>query len=170
MSIPLFDDSAREIYSISVDMGRVADALEGLLALLKTRLPVAAPAAAPAPVPTPSDVPPAAADPGDEDDSDDTDDVDYTRRTRWAKYDDRCRELARLRTAAKHRRLAAKTHEVKVASRAEERAAMTESNSRHKKLRQLLADGKIMIIDDVLYRIDDNGARVRWQSAWLTQN
>lgn len=181
MSNPLFDHA---------ELRRIADALEGLLALAKAHVTPAAPAAAPdpvppaaAPVPTPASdefvdycarfypdahallVAPPAADPGDEDDSDAD---DYTRRTRWAKYDPRCRELARLRTSAKHRARAAKTTEVRAACLREGNSAKTESNNRQQVLRQWLATGKVVIDGDTLYRINADGSRDAWQSSFLT--
>lgn len=183
-----------ELRRQAVAAERQAAALEGLLALLTARLPAAAPAAAPDPVPTPADafaeltrnVPigialndakvgeevlvkltfaAPAADPGDEDDSDAD---DYTRRTRWAKYDPRCRELARLRTSAKHRARAAKTTEVRAACLREGNSAKTESNNRQQVLRQWLATGKVVIDGDTLYRINADGSRDAWQSSFLT--
>lgn len=188
MSNPLFDHA---------ELRRIADALEGLLALARAHVTPAAPAAAPDPVPTPADakptaadpvptpasdefvdycarfysdahallVAPPAADPGDEDDSDAD---DYTRRTRWAKYDSRCRELARLRTSAKHRAQAAKTPEVRTACLREGNSAKTESNNRQQVLRQWLAMGKVVIDGDTLYRINADGSRDAWQSSFLT--
>lgn len=171
----------------AADVRRIADALEGLLALARAHVTPAAPAAAPDPVPTPASdefvdycarfypdahallVAPSAAtpaaDPGDEDDSDAD---DYTRRTRWAKYDSRCRELARLRTSAKHRARAAKTPEVQAACLREGNSAKTESNNRQKVLRQWLATGKVVIDGDTLYRINTDGSRDAWQSSFLT--
>lgn len=150
-------------YSTAADVRRIADALEGLLALLTARLPAAAPAAAPDPVPTPSaafDVAPAA-DPGDEDDSEAVKPAGRSR-VYWSKYDPRSRELARLRTAANHRAIAAKTPEVRAAAEAESAVYHNESQSRHVRLRRWLAEGKIAIDSDNLYRVAADGTKIKW--------
>ena len=218
MSNPLFDHA---------ELRRIADALEGLLALARAHVTPAAPAAAPDPVPTPADafaeltrnvpigialndaevgeevlvkltfaapaaapvptpasdefvdycarfypdahallVAPPAADPGDEDDSDDTG-ATYTRRIRWSKYDSRCRELARLRTAAKHRAAAAKTVDTKLNAMREQQQYHTRATTRHEVLRRWLAAGKIVIVDDALYMVNDDGTKSPWSADLL---
>jgi hypothetical protein len=102
---------------------------------------------------------PPAADPGDEDDRDD----DKPRiRVFWSKYDPRSRELARLRTAANHRAIAAKTPETRDAALVESAVYHNESQSRHGRLRRWLAEGKIAIDSDNLYRIAADGTKSKW--------
>ena len=105
---------------------------------------------------------PTAADPGDEDDSD-----DGTPRIRWSKYDTRCRELARLRTDAKHRAAAAKTPEQRAAALVERDQAKSEANKRQAVLRRLywrddvtdFVKGELVVYD---------GARsFTWRSEYL---
>jgi hypothetical protein len=102
---------------------------------------------------------PTAADPGDEDDRD-----DGTPRIRvfWSKYDPRSRELARLRTAANHRAIAAKTPETRDAALVESAVYHNESQSRHGRLRRWLAEGKIAIDSDNLYRVAADGTKTKW--------
>jgi hypothetical protein len=177
MTDPLFD------YPNDRNLARIADALEGLLALLTARLPAAAPAPADfdssqyadafdakmgdpmqalgrlTPVAAP------AADPGDEDQGD-----DGRPRIRWSKYDLRCRELARLRTDAKHRAAAAKTPEQRAAALRELKQAKSESNRRQAVLRQLFyRDDVIDFVKGelVVYDLFDNVGQCKWRSEFL---
>ena len=100
-----------------------------------------------------------AADPGDEDDRDDG---KPRIRVFWSKYDPRSRELARLRTAANHRAIAAKTPETRDAALVESAVYHNESQSRHGRLRRWLAEGKIAIDSDNLYRVAADGTKSKW--------
>jgi hypothetical protein len=166
MNDPLFDHAFRR------DIARLADAMEGLLAYLVGATPtlaakppadfdsaqyadafdakmgdplaafgrltaVAAPAAAPA-TPAPRV------------------------RVHWSKYDPRSRELARLRTAANHRAIAAKTPETRDAALVESAVYHNESQSRHGRLRRWLAEGKIVVDSDNLYRVAADGTKIKW--------
>jgi hypothetical protein len=102
---------------------------------------------------------PTAADPGDEDDRDDG---KPRIRVFWSKYDPRSRELARLRTAANHRAIAAKTPETRDAALVESAVYHNESQSRHGRLRRWLAEGKIAIDSDNLYRVAADGTKTKW--------
>ena len=104
---------------------------------------------------------PTAADPGDEDDSNDGKPARYTY-THWSKYDTRCRELARLRTAANHRAAAAKTPAVRDAATLEAQQHHNEAKARHGRLRRWLAEGKIAIDSDNLYRVAADGTKTKW--------
>ena len=177
MTTPLFD------YSIAAELRRLADAAErqaaaqeGLLALARAHVTPAAAAPAPAdfdgaqyafdtmmgnPLAALGNLTATApaADPGDEDDRDD----DKPRiRVFWSKYDPRSRELARLRTAANHRAIAAKTPETRDAALVESAVYHNESQSRHGRLRRWLAEGKIAIDSDNLYRIAADGTKSKW--------
>ena len=169
MTDPLFDHA---------ELRRIADALEGLLALARAHVTPAAPAAAPDPVPTPAaafdammgnplsalvnlTAKPPAADPGDEDASDDVKPAGRSR-VYWSKYDPRSRELARLRTAANHRAIAAKTPDTRDAALVESAVYHSESQSRHSRLRRWLAEGKIAIDNDNLYRVAADGTKIKW--------
>jgi hypothetical protein len=87
---------------------------------------------------------------------------DDVQRIRWSKYDPRSRELAKLRTAAKHRAQAAKTAETRFAAELEAQRHHTESKNRHRRLRRWLDQGKIVIDGDVLYRVAADGTKTRW--------
>lgn len=136
MTTPLFDHA---------ELRRIADALEGLLALARAHVTPAAPAPADFDSAQYADafdakmgdplqalgnltaVAAPAADPFD----------DGRPRIRWSKYDLRCRELARLRTDAKHRAAAAKNPEQRAAALVELKQAKSEANRRQAALRQL---------------------------------
>jgi hypothetical protein len=83
-------------------------------------------------------------------------------RVHWSKYDPRSRELARLRTAANHRAIAAKTSETRDAALVESAVYHNESQSRHGRLRRWLAEGKIMVDGDNLYRVAADGTKIKW--------
>lgn len=117
---------------------------------------------------------PTAADPVDEDDRDaDLDHLfGYTPKparytyTHWSKYDTRCRELARLRTAANHRAAAAKTPAVRDAATLEAQQHHNEAKARHSRLRRWLAEGKVAIINGEL--VVYNGVKsFTWRSEYL---
>tara|TARA_R110000868_G_scaffold366506_1_gene629427 strand:- start:65 stop:703 length:639 start_codon:yes stop_codon:yes gene_type:complete len=158
---------------------RQAAALEGLLALLTARLPAAAPAPAdfdgaqyafdammgnPLAALGNLTAKPKAADPGDEDDDSD----DGRPRIRWSKYDLRCRELARLRTDAKHRAKAAKTPEQRAAAIVERDQAKSEANKRQAVLRRLFyRDDVIDFVKGELVVLFDNVGQCKWRSEYL---
>jgi hypothetical protein len=160
---------------------RQAAALEGLLALLTARLPdlvaaFAAEQAAAAPADafdammgdplaalgrlTPFAAP--AADPGDEDQGD-----DYTPRIRWSKLDPRSRELARLRTDAKHRAAAAKSPDQRAAALRDYRQAKSEASRRQTALRELFAEDLIDIVKGELVVYVDPCVHIKWRSEYL---
>ena len=168
MTTPLFDHA---------ELRRIADALEGLLALARAHVtPVAA---APADFDSAQyadafdakmgnpltalgrlTAKPPAADPFD----------DGRPRIRWSKYDLRCRELARLRTDAKHRAAAAKTPEQRAAALFELKQAKSESNRRQAVLRQLFyRDDVIDFVKGELVVIElfDNVGQCKWRSEFL---
>jgi hypothetical protein len=106
---------------------------------------------------------PTAADPGDEDD----DSNDGRPRIRWSKYDTRCRELARLRTDAKHRAKAAKTPEQRAAAIVERNQAKSEANKRHAVLRRLFyRDDVIDFVKGELI-VYDGSRSFTWRSEHL---
>ena len=177
MTTPLFD------YSIAAELRRIADAAERQAAAQEEMLAIARAHVTPA-APTPADfdgaqyadafdakmgnplaalgnltAKPTAADPGDEDDADDG---KPRIRVFWSKYDPRSRELARLRTAANHRAIAAKTPETRDAALVESAVYHNESQSRHGRLRRWLAEGKIAIDSDNLYRVAADGTKSKW--------
>ena len=186
MSDPLFDHAFRR------DIARLADAMEGLLAYLVGATPTLA-AKPPAdfdaaqyadafdakmgnPLAALGNLTATApeADPGDEDDSDADLDrlLGYTPKparytyTHWSKYDTRCRELARLRTAANHRAAAAKTPAVRDAATLEAQQHHNEAKARHSRLRRWLAEGRVAIINGEL--VVYNGAKsFTWRSEYL---
>jgi hypothetical protein len=171
MNDPLFDHAFRR------DIARLADAMEGLLAYLVGATPTLA-----------------AKPPADFDSAQYADAFDakmgnpmqalgnltakppaaepatptrarYTH-THWSKYDTRCRELARLRTAANHRAAAAKTPAVRDAATLEAQQHHNEAKARHSRLRRWLAQGKIDFINGELVVYD--GARsFTWRSEYL---
>jgi hypothetical protein len=183
MTTPLFDHA---------ELRRIADALEGLLALARAHV-------TPAPAPAPADfdsaqyadafdakmgdpmqalgnLTPFAAPAADPNDDDIDADLDYlfgatpTRArytyTHWSKYDTRCRELARLRTAANHRAAAAKTPAVRDAATLEAQQHHNEAKARHSRLRRWLAEGKVDFVNGELVVYD--GARsFTWRSEYL---
>ena len=115
-------------------------------------MPEGCPAAAPA------------ADPGDDDDDSD----DGRPRIRWSKYDLRCRELARLRTDAKHRAKAAKTPEQRAAAIVERDQAKSEANKRQAVLRRLFyRDDVIDFVKGELVVLFDNVGQCKWRSEYL---
>lgn len=169
MTTPLFEytDTTR----IADAAERQADALEGLLALLTARLPDLVAPSAPQAAAAPADafnammgnplqalgnltaVAAPASDP-----------VKPAPRVRvhWSKYDPRSRELARLRTAANHRAIAAKTPETRDAALVESAVYHNESQSRHGRLRRWMTEGKIVIDSDNLYRVAADGTKIKW--------
>jgi hypothetical protein len=182
MTNPLFDHA---------ELRRIADALEGLLALARAHVTPAA--AAPAdfdsaqyadafdakmgnPLAALGRLTPVAAPAADPNDDDIDADLDYlfgatpTRArytyTHWSKYDTRCRELARLRTAANHRAAAAKTPAVRDAATLEAQQHHNEAKARHSRLRRWLAEGKVDFVNGELVVYD--GARsFTWRSEYL---
>ena len=154
MSDPLFDHA---------ELRRIADALEGLLALARAHVTPAAPAAAPDPVPTPADA--VDVDPATDADLDELfgGPVKTPRTyTHWPKYDPRSRELARLATAAEKRMKAAKTPETRAAAKTEVLAYRGESKARQRRLRQWLDAGKGFIDGDALCYLDASGTKVKF--------
>jgi hypothetical protein len=166
MNDPLFDHAFRR------DIARLADAMEGLLAYLVGATPTLAakppadfdsaqyadafdakmgdplqalgnltPFAAPAAEPAKRKQAP---------------------RINWSKLDPRSRELAKLRTAAEHRAQAAKTTETRDAALVESAVYHNESQSRHGRLRRWLAEGKIVVDGDNLYRVAADGTKTPW--------
>lgn len=156
-------------------LDRIATALEGLLALAKAHVTPAAATAAPAdrdsvqqafdakmgdPLQALGNL--TAVDPGDEDQGD-----DYIPRIRWSKLDPRSRELARLRTAAKHRAQAAKTADQRQAALREYRQAKSEASRRQTALRQLWREDVIEIVNGELVVYVDPFAHIKWRSEYL---
>jgi hypothetical protein len=166
MNDPLFDHAFRR------DIARLADAMEGLLAYLVGATPTLA-----------------AKPPADFDSAQYADALDAKMgdplaalgrltpfaapaadpvkpaprvRVHWSKYDPRSRELARLRTAANHRAIAAKTSETRDAALVESAVYHNESQSRHGRLRRWLAEGKIVVDGDNLYRVAADGTKTPW--------
>ena len=175
MTDPLFDHAFRR------DIARLADAIEGLLAYLVGATPTLA-AKPPAdfdgaqyafdammgdPLTALGNLTakPPAADPGDEDDSNDGKPARYTY-THWSKYDTRCRELARLRTAANHRAAAAKTPAVRDAATLEAQQHHNEAKARHSRLRRWLAEGKVAISNGELV-VYNSAKSFTWRSEYL---
>ena len=169
MTTPLFD------YSIAAELRRLADAAERI-ADAAERQATAAERYAAAPAPADFDgaqyadafdakmgnplaalgnltAKPTAADP-----------VKPAKATRinWSKLDPRCRELARLRTAAEHRAKAAKTPETRTAAAVEAQQAHNESKTRQMRLRNWLDAGKGIIDGDALYYFDADGTKVKF--------
>lgn len=164
MTTPLFD------YSNDRNLARIADALEGLLALARAH------------------VTPAAAAPADFDGAQYADDFDAKmgnpltalgnltakstaadpvkpakrRWTHWSKLDPRSRELARLATNAGKREKAAKTTATRDAAREDKNRYLNESKARQNRLRNWLADGKGIIDGDALYYFDADGTKVKF--------
>jgi len=163
MNDPLFDAALRR------DIARLADAMEGLLAYLVGATPTLA-----------------AKPPADFDSAQYADAFDAKMgdplaalgnltpfaapaaelaprvRVHWSKYDPRSRELARLRTAANHRAIAAKTPETRDAALVESAVYHNESQSRHGRLRRWMTEGKIVIDSDNLYRVAADGTKTKW--------
>ena len=166
MNDPLFDHAFRR------DIARLADAIEGLLAYLVGATPTLA-----------------AKPPADFDSAQYADAFDAKMgdplaalgrltavtapaakpatpaprvRVHWSKYDPRSRELARLRTAANHRAIAAKTPETRDAALVESAVYHNESQSRHGRLRRWLAEGKIVVDGDNLYRVAADSTKIKW--------
>lgn len=108
--------------------------------------------AVPDPVPAPADTKP-----GD----------DYAPRIRWSKVDPRSRELARLRTDAKHRAQAAKTADQREAALREYRQAKSEASRRQTALRQLWREDVIDIVNGQLVVFTGTGAQLKWRSDYL---
>jgi hypothetical protein len=160
MTTPLFDND--------YNLDRIADALEGLLAIARAHV---------TPAPSPADfdgaqyafdvmmgnplqaignltavaVPAAApAKPA------------HNPRIHWSKLDPRSRELARLRTAAINRAAAAKTTEQRAAALIERDQAKSEANRRQVMLRKWLAEGKIVIDGDDLHQVAADGTKTKW--------
>jgi hypothetical protein len=170
MTTPLFDNA--------YNLDRIADALEGLLALARAHVTPAT--AAPAdrdsvqqafdakmgnPVQALGNLTAVAApavDPGDEDQGD-----DYTPRIRWSKLDPRSRELARLRTDAKHRAAAAKTAEQRASALRDYRQAKSEASRRQTALRELFAEDLIDIVKGELVVYVDPCVHIKWRSEYL---
>jgi hypothetical protein len=168
MTTPLFDHA---------ELRRIADALEGLLALARAHVTPAAATAAPAdrdsvqqafdammgnPLQALGNLTAVAApavDPGD----------DYTPRIRWSKYDLRCRELARLRTDAKHRAAAAKSPDQRAAALRDYRQAKSEASRRQTALRKLFAEDVIDFVKGelVVFDLYDNVGQCKWRSEFL---
>jgi hypothetical protein len=173
MNDPLFDHAFRR------DIARLADAMEGLLAYLVGATPTLA-AKPPAdfnsaqyadafdakmgdPLAALGRLTPFAAPAADPfDDGAPFDGYKPRSRVHWSKYDPRSRELARLRTAANHRAIAAKTSETRDAALVESAVYHNESQSRHGRLRRWLAEGKIAIDNDNLYRVAADGTKTPW--------
>jgi hypothetical protein len=86
-----------------------------------------------------------------------------TRRRRmcWSRLDARIRELEKLRTAARRRGRDIRTSSLRDASKAEEKHYKSEAQKRRKRLENLLAEGKIEIVDGVLYDLR-TGVRTPW--------
>jgi hypothetical protein len=104
-----------------------------------------------------------AAKPDDEDQGD-----DGRPRIRWSKYDPRSRELARLRTDAKHRAKAAKTPEQRAAAIVERDQAKSEASKRQAVLRRLFyRDDVIDFVKGELVVIFDNVGQCKWRSEFL---
>jgi hypothetical protein len=190
MNDPLFDHAFRR------DIARLADAMEGLLAYLVGATPTLA-AKPPAdfdsaqyadafdakmgnPMQALGRLTPVAAPAADPNDDDIDADLDYlfgatpTRArytyTHWSKYDTRCRELARLRTDAKHRAAAAKNPEQRAAALRELKQAKSEANRRQAVLRQLFyRDDVIDFVKGelVVYDLFDNVGLCKWRSEFL---
>jgi hypothetical protein len=173
MTTPLFDND--------YNLDRIADALEGLLALARAHVTPAAATAAPADrdsvqqafdakmgdplaalgnltaVAAPAAEPAPEADPFD----------DYTPRIRWSKYDPRSRELARLRTDAKHRAAAAKSPDQRAAALRDYRQAKSEASRRQTALRELFAEDLIDIVKGELVVYVDPFVHIKWRSEYL---
>ena len=179
MTDPLFDHA---------ELRRIADALEGLLALARAHVTPAAPAPADFDGAQYADAFDAmmgnplaalgnltatapAADPVDEYDAD----AELVRMlggapvkpakrpwTHWAKLDPRSRELAKLATDAGKREEAAKTPATREAARADKNRYLTESKARQKRLRGWLDAGKGFIDGDALYYFDAAGTKVKF--------
>jgi hypothetical protein len=174
MTTPLFDNA--------YNLDRIADALEGLLALARAHVMPAAATAAPADFDsaqyadafdakmgdplaalgnlTPFAAP--AADPGDEDQGD-----DYIPRIRWSKLDPRSRELARLRTDAKHRAAAAKSPDQRAAALRDYRQSKSEASRRQTALRELWREDLIDIVKGELVVYVDPSVHIKWRSEYL---
>jgi len=165
MTTPLFDHA---------ELRRIADALEGLLALARAHV-------TPAPAPAPADFDSAqyadafdakmgdplaalgnltivaapAADPAKPAPS-------PRRWTHWSKIDPRSRELAKLATSADKHMKAAKTPETRAAYKADKNAYLTEAKARQKRLRAWLDAGKGIIDGDAFYHFDAAGTKIKW--------
>lgn len=162
MTTPLFDHA---------ELRRIADALEGLLALARAHVTPAAPA------------------PADFDSAQYADAFDakmgdpltalgrlspfaapavepakrkQAPRINWSKLDPRSRELAKLRTAAEHRAKAAKTTETRDAAALEAQKHHNESKARQRRLQQWLDAGKGIIDGDAFYHFDAAGTKIKW--------
>ncbi len=92
---------------------------------------------------------------------------DYAPRIRWSKVDPRSRELARLRTDAKHRAQAAKTADQREAALREYRQAKSEASRRQTALRQLWREDVIDIVNGQLVVFTGTGAQLKWRSDYL---
>lgn len=90
-------------------------------------------------------------------------------RIRWSKYDLRCRELARLRTDAKHRAAAAKTPEQRAAALVERNQAKSEANRRQAVLRQLFWSDDVVdfVKGELVVFFGDGGTAHKWRSEYL---
>lgn len=82
--------------------------------------------------------------------------------THWAKFDPRSRELAKLKTDAGKREMAAKTPETRGAAKKEKNKYLTESKNRQNRLRAWLADGEGIIDGDALYYFDADGTKTKF--------
>lgn len=92
---------------------------------------------------------------------------DHAPRIRWSKLDPRSRELARLRTDAKHRAYAAKTADQREAALREYRQAKSEASRRQTALRQLWRQDVIDIVNGELVVYVDPFAHIKWRSEYL---
>jgi hypothetical protein len=91
-------------------------------------------------------------------------------RVHWSKYDPRSRELARLRTDAKHRAKAATTPEQRAAAIVERDQAKSEASKRQAVLRRLFyRDDVIDFVKGELVVADlfDNVGQCKWRSEFL---
>jgi hypothetical protein len=158
------------LFDMDYNLDRIADALEGLLALARAHVTPAAATAAPADrdsvqqafdakmgdplqalgnltaVAVPAAEPAPSPRPW----------------THWAKVDPRSRELAKLRTGAEKREKAAKTTATRDAAKADKNAYLNESKARQKRLRAWLDAGKGIIDGDALYYFDAAGTKIKW--------
>jgi hypothetical protein len=165
MTDTLFDHAFRR------DIARLADAMEGLLALARAHVMPAAATAAPAdrdsvqqafdammgnPLQALGNltaVAAPAAEPAKR---------KQAPRINWSKLDPRSRELAKLRTAAEHRAQAAKTTETRDAAALEAQKHHNESKARQRRLRLWLDAGKGIIDGDALCYFDAAGTKIKW--------
>ena len=153
------------------NLDRIADALEGLLALARAHVTPAAPAPADFdgaqyafdammgnPLQALGNLTPFAAPAADP-----VKPAPSPRRwTHWSKVDPRSRELAKLATSADKHMKAAKTPETRAAYRADKNAYKTEAKARQKRLQQWLDAGKGIIDGDAFYHFDAAGTKIKW--------